>query len=343
MAGRISIAHKILWLLNVTFSTLLFLAIVTSYAVLGFMAPFMLLNLFLPVLLGLNLLFLMYWIWKRKKNLLISFVPLLISFFVFDSFYKTPVQAQNLSSDDLSVMSYNTWGFNKNEWIKEPNVGDRIITFLKESDPDILCIQEHSRIKNRELKHYPYNSQTSYYKAKSIQAIFSKYPIVNKGSLDLPDTANNIIFADMVYKEDTVRVYNVHLQSYHIVPSTDNFSDKASEKTLKRIMNTFKHQVEQAQILKEHTELSPYKTIICGDFNNTQFSNIYRMIKGDLKDTFLEKGSGFGRSYGLMGFPMRIDYIFADRSFEVVSHKNYDVELSDHYPIMATLKLKSHE
>src|SRR5690606_25860510 len=48
-------------------------------------------------------------------------------------------------------------------------------------------------------------------------AIFSKYPIVNKGSIKFGAlTQNHGMFADLKMGEDTVRVYNFHLQSMSI-------------------------------------------------------------------------------------------------------------------------------
>ena len=260
----------------------------------------------------------------------------------FYGFADKAVAQKNAS--DLSIMSYNAWHFNVNGWIKEPDIGDRIIDFIKKENPDILLIQEHSRIRYQQLRQYPYRSETPHSSDYATQAIFSKYPIVGSGSLDLPKTINNIIYADLVFQKDTIRMYNTHLQSFSIVPSTDNFSDgEKSERTYKRLVHTFSKQVEQAKILRDHIEDSPYTNIVCGDFNNTQFSNIYKIVKGDLQDTFLEKGQGFGRTYDLLRFPIRIDYILADPKFEVLSHQNFDEPLSDHYPIMATLRLKSHQ
>ena len=82
--------------------------------------------------------------------------------------------------------------------------------------------------------------------------------------------------------------------------------------------------------------------IISGDFKNSAFSYIYNPVKGDLKDTFKEKGNGFGRTYDFKFFPLRIDFILADQSFEVDSFKTFDVEYSDHYPIMTRLSLKDN-
>ncbi|MBW8243195.1 endonuclease/exonuclease/phosphatase family protein [Muricauda oceani] len=281
-----------------------------------------------------------------KRKFLLSLTAIVLGYFMFGPFYGLGgnEEVQNEKPSVLKVMSFNTWHFNINGWIKEANVGDRIIDFIKSENPDILLIQEHSRIRHRQLKQYPYRSETPYTSSKTTQAIFSKYPIIGNGSLDLPNTLNNIIYADILFRKDTIRVYNLHLQSFKIIPSTDNFSDgKKSEKTYKRLVETFSKQVEQAEILRNHLRKSPYANIVCGDFNNTQFSNVYKIVKDDLQDTFLEAGKGFGRTYDLWKIPLRIDYILADPNFEVLSHQNFDERLSDHYPVMATLRLKSHQ
>jgi endonuclease/exonuclease/phosphatase family metal-dependent hydrolase len=107
-----------------------------------------------------------------------------------------------------------------------------------------------------------------------------------------------------------------------------------------RITSTIQKQAEQARLLVEHSNSDPYKTIISADFNNTQYSYPYHLIKGDRQDSFLEKGVGFGRTYKSVGMPFRIDFILADPEFEVRAHKNYAIRLSDHFPIMASFRLK---
>ncbi|NNC35105.1 MAG: endonuclease, partial [Croceitalea sp.] len=92
--------------------------------------------------------------------------------------------------------------------------------------------------------------------------------------------------------------------------------------------------------IKEHNSKTSNKILISGDFNNTQFSNVYRLVKNGYHDSFLEAGSGFGKTYDLKGLPVRIDYILTDDSFEVIKHTNFKERLSDHYPVMATLKIK---
>jgi endonuclease/exonuclease/phosphatase family metal-dependent hydrolase len=77
---------------------------------------------------------------------------------------------------------------------------------------------------------------------------------------------------------------------------------------------------------------------LCGDFNDTPNSYSYFTIRGKLRDAFLEKGFGFGRTYSGIAPTLRIDYIFASPSIEVLSFRRIKKVLSDHYPIIARLR-----
>lgn len=335
------ILGKLIFTVNILVAVLLLVTCILSFLTAHIFSLLSVLSLIVPFLFIINGLFLGYWLFRKKRKFLLSLITLFIGYLVFGPFYGIGNHNEESSASDLKIMTYNAWGFNKNGWIKEPKIGDRISAFIKNENPDIVCIQEHSRIRYKQLTQYPYRTETPYSVPRSIQAIFSKYPIVGNGSLDLPGTSNNIIYADILHKKDTIRVYNLHLQSYNIVPSSETFSEEESEKNYKRLVNTFTKQLEQAKIFNKHKETSPYKNIVCGDMNNTQFSNVYRILSKGLQDTFLEKGKGFGRTYSLLGFPIRIDYILVDPAFKVISHQNYNEKLSDHYPVMATIRLKS--
>ena len=94
-------------------------------------------------------------------------------------------------------------------------------------------------------------------------------------------------------------------------------------------------------MVEKDIEATPYKKIVCGDFNNTQFSNVYKVIKGDMQDSFTEQGTGYGRTFNFRYYPVRIDFILADEAFEIMAHKNFDIKLSDHFPVMASIKIGS--
>ena len=103
----------------------------------------------------------------------------------------------------------------------------------------------------------------------------------------------------------------------------------------------FKKQVQQFQLLQESLQESPHPTIIAGDLNNTSYSYLYdKLIKEGFTDAFIERGSGYGKTFDFDFIPLRIDFILTDdKNIQVIDFKNHDVELSDHYPISADLSL----
>ena len=136
-------------------------------------------------------------------------------------------------------------------------------------------------------------------------------------------------------------MYNLHLQSLRINPQKEEFSQENSERLLKRMANTFKMQQSQAELFEMNRKSCPYKQIILGDFNNTQFSNVYKTIKGDMKDAFVQAGNGFGKTLDYPFFPMRIDFVLVNESFTVNSFKTFSEHYSDHYAIKSVISLKN--
>jgi endonuclease/exonuclease/phosphatase family metal-dependent hydrolase len=59
-----------------------------------------------------------------------------------------------------------------------------------------------------------------------------------------------------------------------------------------------------------------------------------------MKDTFKQAGNGFGRTFDFKFFPIRIDFVLVDDTFEINAFKTFDVKYSDHYPVMAKVKVK---
>lgn len=288
-----------------------------------------------------NVLCTLYWTLRRKRKLFASLITLLISYVCLGTFIKS--NSAHLNTDgELTVMSYNVRLFNKFNELPSKTVLEDTKVFVSKEDPDIICIQEPYYNSSDEFQNYPFRFlEYEHMQGKGMLAIFSKYPILETGLLNLPRTNSNAVFADVQYKNDTIRIYNVHLESLGITPGQGVLRKEPTDKLFKQVSHAFQKQVEQAQIIGRHVKSSPYKVILCGDFNNGQYSNVYRMIKGNLQDSFLKKGNGYGGTYVFHGLPFRIDFIFADKSFEVKSHTNYDVEYSDHFPVMASFELGS--
>ncbi len=322
---------------------LLFLACITPHLSNENFSFLTFVSLSVPALVLINILFIGYWLLLRKTKLIVpSLLVLLIGYFSLGTFYRFHFFKDEPAPNDLQVMSFNVRYFNKNENIEGETIFEDTQSFIAAEDPDIICFQEPDYLKRDEFKKYPHfflKYMNTY--GRGLLGIYSKYPIINKGMITFPKTHSNASYADIVYKKDTIRVYNVHLESLGITPGNRVLRSKRSDKVVRMLNAAFKKQLEQAEILKEHIAASPYKTLLCGDFNNNQFSNIYKTIKGDFQDTFIEQGSGYGRTLYFHKIPVRIDFIFADHNFEVTSHQNYDVKFSDHYPVMASLKLRA--
>lgn len=332
--------NKIVFFLNSLAATMLLLAYVLPYVEPKKFAFLSVLSLSVPFLIILNILFLIYWLLQVKKQLLLSLIILFVGFIFLSPLYKFSSSKNIEDENNIKVMNYNVRLFNVFKWIKEDNVDQKIVDFINEKQPDILSIQEYRRDEDINLSGYEKFEVISGQKVKNGQAIFSKFPIINSGSIEFPNSFNNAIYVDIVKNKDTIRVYNVHLQSMKIDANADALKNETSENLYRRVSKTFTMQQLQAEQFLEHKSECPYKMIICGDFNNTAYSYVYKEIKGDLQDAFVEAGNAFGRTYDIRFFPVRIDFLLVDDAFEVNSFKTFDVVLSDHYPIMAKVKLK---
>ena len=300
------------------------------------------LSLGVPLLIILNILFFLYWLIRLKKQLFLSLFVLILGWSYLGSLYKFSSSTMVEDADNFSVMSFNVRLFNRFEWLPIKNVKSKIIDFIKTEKPDIVCLQEYRQRNPIALEgYYDFNALPKDPNVKGGQAIFSKYPIVNSGSLEFPNTYNNAIFVDIVKQKDTLRVYTLHLESSKIDTDVEKLKKENSSQLFKQVGRTFRAQQSQVELLLEHKSKSPYKTIITGDFNNTAYSYIYKELLGDdLRDTFEEAGHGFGKTFDFKFFPLRIDFILADEQFAVNGFKTYsDVKLSDHHPIISTLKL----
>lgn len=337
---RLGFFGRIVFFFNSVFAALLLLSYILPYAVPKSFPILSVLSLLVPVFIIINFIFLIYWILNVRKQFLLSLFVLVIGYSHVTSLYKFSGNTTETSQNSITVMSYNVRLFNIYEWIKEESVDQKIVDLVKSESPDIIAFQEFHKNQEADFKFYPYKYVALKGRNKKTgQAIFSKFPIVHKGSLQFPNTPNNAIYIDIVQHNDTIRVYNLHLESLRINPKEEEFSQENSERLLKRMANTFKMQQSQAELFELNRKNCNYKKIILGDFNNTQFSNVYKTIKGTMKDAFVEAGNGFGKTLDYPFFPMRIDFILADESCTIHQFQTFSEHYSDHFPIKSVISL----
>jgi len=320
-------------------------------------------------LLGLNILFILIWLFLKRSYMLISLATILIGWSALQShigFRNTGAEERPLVSDSSSirVLTYNVHLFRDiNQKNNEPDIQEDAISLIAEVDPDVVCIQEfYTREKgkhdisgafNRELGLvYQYFHPVAQNDFESYGlAIFSKYPIKSSGHLpDFELGVNSIIYSDVEKDGELIRIYNVHLRSFRFQQEDYDFIAGSKDGTIEtnvsstkrigsRIKQAFLSRSMQSKSLKKHVESNNTPYMILGDFNDTPLSFAVNHVGKGLKNAFRENGSGWGRTYN-GDFPnFQIDYIMASPEFEVEQYRIIPRRLSDHYPVWADLRI----
>tara|TARA_B100000683_G_scaffold269400_1_gene306375 strand:+ start:4790 stop:5800 length:1011 start_codon:yes stop_codon:yes gene_type:complete len=312
-----------------------------------FLWPIAFLGLLYPILLLTNLVFTLYWFVSFKRYFWSNFFIILIGWGQFSTLINIESKKTN-TEDSFTVMSYNVRLFNVYKWINNKNVKNEIVDYINTVKPNILCLQEFyapNELPNIQLPYQHIGLQSQ--KKQWRMATYSSFPIINKGTVSIKgERKNNIcIYSDLVTEKDTIRLYNIHLASNWFRPSDYSFIQNPTLETEelkknvlsigKRLKNSFVKRAEQVEAIKTHINKSPYPVILCGDFNDTPSSYAYNQLSKGLKDAFVEKGRGLGRSYNGKFPSLRIDYILCSPELNINSFDTRDVKLSDHYPVVA--------
>jgi endonuclease/exonuclease/phosphatase family metal-dependent hydrolase len=249
-----------------------------------------------------------------------------------------------------------------------------ILEFIKKMNPDILCMEEFLESNNpREFdENIPYFTDTLKYPYHFFARdhrrwdgvyehgviIFSKYPVLDTLRLRYsgPDSlkaAESLIHTDIDVNGRRIRVFATHLQSlrfdgsdYSVIKTlakAENDAVNKSKGVLKKFKLAYFLRSKQAELVRREMDDSPYPTILCGDFNDVPNSFTYFKVKGDCNDAFLMSGFGIGRSFASLSPTLRIDYIFTDKKMEILQFKKTKVYYSDHYPLVADVRLPEKE
>ena len=332
---KLSLLDKLIFFINSVLATLLLLSYIVPYISPKTIPQISFVSLAVPFLIIANTLFLIYWTLKLKKQFVISALVLTIGWLISSSFYQFS-EKKIILNDDIKLMSYNVRMFNHYKWNDDSKLDQKAFDFIQQQSPDILVLQEFYQSPKISFS-YPYKYiKTKSKKSKFGLAIYSNYKIINSGSFDFEKSANNIIFADIIKDNDTIRIYNIHLESLKINPNKEYFGEENNEKLFGRLQSTFKKQATQTEQFLSHERKWHGKKIVCGDFNNTAFSWVYNKISQNKKDAFIEAGKGFGKTFDYP-FPLRIDFILASNQIEINQFKTFSEKFSDHFPILARI------
>ncbi len=308
-----------------------------------------------PIIAGLNILFIFFWLFTRPWFALISFIPLIAGWGFLIRYVQ--LQEKTTELDGIKIMSYNVHHFRGDKKDSQEQTSREIIRFLIDNKPDIICLQEVRLRQNNVfnlaktveemdfINHYQFARTSNTFGTVTM----SKFPIVQMNEIRFADSRNITIYTDLLIDTDTVRVFNVHLHSYGIDPKDFSIIDSGvtSEKDLQeaRIMGSklktgFRMRASQVQAIRDMISESPYPVIVCGDLNDTPASFSYQQLRKGLNDAFVCSGKGIGRTYINKLPSLRIDYIFHSHVFESFNFTTHDFRYSDHLPISSVLMKK---
>ena len=281
-----------------------------------------LLGILFPFLLILNTLFAVYWVISWRKYFCANIVIIVLGLPYIDNtianqkntldqkeFSQLQKNKKHQFDQLINLMSFNVRLFNQNENIDDDKIENKIVEMIKEKKPNVLCLQEFNLTESTKELFDAFNYKKN--NDNKLQ-IFTNYRVIKSGYIK---SKNICIYKDIVLN-DTIRVYNIHLQSNWV-------------KTMK---SSYQNRVNEALKIKKHINKSPFPVIVCGDFNDTPLSYTYSTLKKGLADSFQESGIGIGNSY--VSIPtLRIDYILHSQKYESYNYKKLKYKFSDHYPI----------
>uniref|UniRef100_UPI003216C593 endonuclease/exonuclease/phosphatase family protein n=1 Tax=uncultured Draconibacterium sp. TaxID=1573823 RepID=UPI003216C593 len=306
-----------------------------------------------PFLFAANILFIVFWLIIKPRNIVLSLVFILIGWNFVSQYVK--LKSKTEEETDVKVLSYNVGHFYGDGTQNVEDNADAIVSFLEKENPDIICLQE-TRLRKKNIfdlaetvkkiasiKHYQYARSSNTYGMVTM----TRYPIVNLQEVRFEGSRNMTIYTDVLIDFDTVRIFNVHLQSYKINPHDYSIIESPGineEKDIQEVKEmggkfktAFQQRAHQVREIRKYIDESPYNVIVCGDFNDTPASYAYNYLSNGLTDAFVSSGKGIGRTYVGKLPSFRIDYIFHGDGFESYNFETVDFIHSDHLPVICDL------
>jgi len=306
--------------------------------------------LYFPIFI-LNVILFLWAARRRSRTVVIPFLALLPSIFLFGRYLQFNGGDYVPSPDDIKLVSYNVGKFaSSHKGTYAPEVcADSIFAFLLEQDADIISLQEirtkgnmktfcESRMPGYKVVYYADVDKRGAYG----NAILSRLPITGKGKFNFENSGNHVVYADFEAYGRRFRVYNCHLESYNVsipgfVKSLTREDHSYAQEAESRVIRSLVKRQGQVSIVVGDIKESPVESIVMGDFNDTPVSYTYTMLRKNRKDSFAEAGRGMGGTYSVLWPFIRIDYILVPDKYEISRHEVKRKAFSDHYPIISTI------
>lgn len=316
----------------------------TAFFGLGFWVIFFANTLILIILIFL----------KSRRTLLIPIIAIIISIPGLTKSYSFGEEKESEAS--LKVMTYNVSVFRdyKDNSKSVREVKKSLVNFIKEHDPDIVCLQEsgkwpkntaHEFSKMIGYKYYKYNINNG-------NSYFSKYPLENVKEYKDGRIGKFIdIHKVKIDEENYFYLLNCHFNSFGISKQEIEYINDAEnivkdmeihgKSVIYKLKRGFEQRAKSTEYMIKNLPDDDLPLVICGDFNDTPLSYTYsKMLGAGLRDAFITNSRGIGKTYCGQLPLLRIDYFWYNDMIEVIDFKRIKETTSDHYPLIMTFNLK---
>lgn len=312
-----------------------------------------LLSLTFPAFLGVNLLFVLFWLVFKVRRVWLPIVGLLACASFVRDYLPLNISGKGGGAADsaLSILTYNTHNFGRGENNGE-DCSSIVCNYLLDCDADIISLQEshNKRDFTDEMAKNGYE-----FAFRKEFCLYSRLPIIDVDTLALEGHPCYALRAMLQYDADTLMLLSLHLQSNLLSPKMKDAYREALRKherdslskelspIVQLLSNAIPLRGAQADSLAAVVEAwLPRPVIICGDFNDTPVSYAHRVLTRHLTSAYRQSGNGLGFTFHEKGFPVRIDHILFDGQTWKSSESEVinSITCSDHFPVRAVLHRK---
>ena len=313
-----------------------------------------------PFFLLANMAFLVFWLvfkwsraWLPVVGFFLAYVPINI--------YIPLHTSQEVPDGTIKLISYNVCSYGGN--YKYENGFEKVLGYLNDQQPDIVCIQEDADTWRRYVfKEY---SKTFAYNDTLVLAnneltlnalgIHTRFPIVKRERIAYSSLSNGSAAWWLKVDNDTLIVINNHFESCHLSTQDRNqyrhiikgeiprdSLRTESQMLLVKLAEANAKRAGQIRTVRKYVESHPgYPVVLCGDFNDNPISYSRHTMSTVLTDCFVATGRGVGLSYNQKAFSFRIDHVFCSEDIQPFNCQvDSEMDASDHYPILCWLKIR---
>ncbi|MCH4155132.1 MAG: endonuclease/exonuclease/phosphatase family protein [Muribaculaceae bacterium] len=343
-----SLFHAIMVFLSFVLALLLCIAALARYISPAHSSMVTILGLFMPLLLIVNAIIALIWLFKWKIWVFVPIVAICCCFGYISSVYHINFK-KSTNPKGIKVATYNVRSFN-NDYTGY-SAGE-ISKFFKQNNVDIVCMQEYiskghfdtDSVDSVFSLHWKYKFVPKQVDGSTRVAIFSTHPIVRTCFLDFVKSQNCGEWVDMLIGNDTLRVFNLHLQTssfnQKINSAKKNDADEAVTTVSYGLMENSRMRVKQAEHVQRLVKQYAGAAVLCGDFNDTPSSYTYQLFNEVMDDGFKSCGHGYGATYRYLGRLLKIDYIFTNSHVKGLDYTIFDEPWSDHRISVMTMQLQ---